>query len=343
MSRVDAHASGTLSARMLARTFALCRRRGHDPSALFLRAGISPGLLADPEARVPYAVVAQLSEAVFALAGDDNFGLHLAEDVQQSGEFDAGMLLLMASESVRAALARMVEHQRYWGDGQRVTSWPRAGGIVLRYVLPGAQGAHARHAHECMMAEIALGLRVLTGQRLCARQVSFQHPAPPSIREHEALFGCVLAFSAEHTEIELDEGVLDTPMPHANAAFCAIFAQQVARALARLPPACSSSAQVRAAVHAALASGRCTLEGTARALAISTRTLQRRLQDEGTSFASVVAEVRRELSVAYLERGMSIAEVATQLGYSDSTAFHHAFRRWHGRSPAERGPLRSGG
>ncbi|MEY4508804.1 MAG: AraC family transcriptional regulator [Pseudomonadota bacterium] len=335
MSRPAAHTSGTLSARMLARTFEFCRRRGHDASPLFLRAGVSPSLLADPEARVPYAVVAQISEGLFLLTGDDNFGLHLAADVQNVGEFDAGLLLLMASESVRAALDRMVEQQRYWGDGQRMTSQPRAGGIALRYQLAGAQGAHARHAHECMMAEVALGLRALTGQPLCARHVSFQHAAPRSTHEHQTLFGCALSFSAEHTEIELDDAVLDTPMPHANAAFCAIFAQQVTRALARLPATCSSSTEVRAAVHAALASGRCTVEGTARALAISTRTLQRRLQDEGTSFAGVVEAVRRELSVAYLERGISIVEVAALLGYADTTAFHHAFRRWHGTSPAE--------
>ena len=335
MKDATVHPGGTLSARLLARTFALCRRRGHDVHALFVQAGVSPDVLADPEARIPYAVVANLSEGVFALTGDENFGLHLAEDVEQTGEFDAGLLLLMASASVRVALERMVQHQRYWGDGQRTTWWPRAGGALVRYELPGAHGAHARHAGECMMAEIALGVRMLTGQALSARAVRFRHAPPQSIAEHERLFGCALEFAAPHTEIDFDDEVLDAPMRHANATFCAIFEQQVQRALARLPAVPCASADVRAALQAALGAGQCTLAGTARALGVSTRTLQRRLSDEGTTFALVLSALRRELGVAYLERGFPIAEVSALLGYADSTAFHHAFRRWNGVSPAQ--------
>jgi AraC-like DNA-binding protein len=61
------------------------------------------------------------------------------------------------------------------------------------------------------------------------------------------------------------------------------------------------------------------------------------LRDEGTSFAEVVDALRREMAVAYLDRGIPIAEVASLLGYADTTAFHHAFRRWTGSSPLGRG------
>ncbi|HEY2734332.1 MAG TPA: helix-turn-helix domain-containing protein, partial [Polyangiales bacterium] len=110
--------------------------------------------------------------------------------------------------------------------------------------------------------------------------------------------------------------------------------EQVLRALARLPTAFSTATDVRAVVQAALASGRCTLAGTARALGISQRTLQRRLREEGTSFAELVGALRRELGAGYLARGIPIAQVASLLGYADTTAFHHAFRRWHGVSPS---------
>jgi AraC-like DNA-binding protein len=64
------------------------------------------------------------------------------------------------------------------------------------------------------------------------------------------------------------------------------------------------------------------------------RTLQRRLREEGTSFAAIVDALRREMALAYLDRRVSIPEVAQLLGYADTTAFHHAFRRWTGSSPA---------
>jgi AraC-like DNA-binding protein len=97
-----------------------------------------------------------------------------------------------------------------------------------------------------------------------------------------------------------------------------------------------ASDDVRAAARAALASGDCTLSSAARALGTSTRTLQRRLEREGTSFGAIVEALRRELATAYLDRGLPIPEVASLLGYADTTAFHHAYRRWTGTSPSRR-------
>ena len=335
--------SGTLAAHMLLRVVEFCRRRGHDGEALCGAVGLSLAFLSEPEARVPYVAVASLTERALELTGDVNFGLHLAQDVQDTANFDLGMLLLMASPTLGTALERFTTNQRYWGDGQRMTMTFGAEGAVLRYVLPGthgsesAQSAYARHSNECALAEVVLGARALTGQSLAPQLVRFSHPMPASTAEHEQVFACPLEFGAPHTELSLDEAALNTKMPHANTAFLSIFEEQMARALARLPELASTSDSVRTAARAALAGGNCTLDGTARALGVSTRTLQRRLQAEGTAFADIVDALRREMAGAYLERGLAIADVATLLGYSDSTAFHHAYRRWTGDSPSRVG------
>ena len=122
-------------------------------------------------------------------------------------------------------------------------------------------------------------------------------------------------------------------MPHANATFFAVFEEQVERALARLPSIAGASETVRAAVRATLAGGDCTLGSTARGLGVGARTMQRRLHAEGTSFAEVVDALRHEMACAYLDRGVSIPQIAALLGYADETAFHHAFRRWTGSTP----------
>lgn len=324
---------GTLSARMLLRVVEFCRTRGHDVRAMCAQAGLTLEALTAPDGRVHYATAARLGQIALEVTRDQNFGLHLATDVRETANFDAGTLLLMASSTVRVALDRMVAHQRYWGDGDRATLRPARNGMTIRYRLPGAEGAYARHADECAMAEIAIGVRVLTGKALNPRLVRFRHSAPRSVEEHCALFGCPIEFEAVHTELVFDDAVLATPMEHANDVFFSIFEQQVDRALARLPVRTRTSEAVRSAIRGALGGGRCTLAGTARALGMSTRTVQRRLHVEGTSFAELVDALRREMAVAYLDRGLSISEVASLLGYSDTTAFHHAFRRWTGSSP----------
>jgi AraC-like DNA-binding protein len=319
---------------MILRVIDFCRARGHDADALCRSMGLSLATLGDPEARVGYNVAALVGERALALTEDDNFGLHLAQDVGRTANFDAGMLLLMASPTVGVALERMVRHQRLWGDGDRVTLARFSGGVTVRYRLRGALGAYARHADECAMAEIALGVRVLSGCDLRPRVVRLRHVAPRALDEHRRVFGCPIEFGAGHTEVELDDAVCETPMQHANAAFFAIFEQQVERALARLPRIAGASETVRAAVRSALASGGCTLAGTARGLGVSTRTMQRRLQAEGTSFASLVDALRHELACAYLDRRVSVPEIAALLGYAEATAFHHAFRRWTGSTTA---------
>jgi AraC-like DNA-binding protein len=74
----------------------------------------------------------------------------------------------------------------------------------------------------------------------------------------------------------------------------------------------------------------------AKALAVSRRTLSRRLGDEGTSFRNILDDVRREFACALLQdRSLSIADVAFFLQYSEPAAFNRSFRRWTGRTPSE--------
>ena len=74
----------------------------------------------------------------------------------------------------------------------------------------------------------------------------------------------------------------------------------------------------------------------AKTLAVSVRTLSRKLGEEGTTYAEVVDGLRRSLALQYLrEPGMSLSQIAWLLGYEGSTSFNHAFKRWTGRSPTE--------
>jgi AraC-like DNA-binding protein len=77
-----------------------------------------------------------------------------------------------------------------------------------------------------------------------------------------------------------------------------------------------------------------SLEGVARSLGVSARTLQRQLRQEGVSFAQLLAELRREMAPSLLQDGQyGVSEVAFLLGYEDPSAFRRAFQRWFGRSP----------
>ena len=74
----------------------------------------------------------------------------------------------------------------------------------------------------------------------------------------------------------------------------------------------------------------------ARALGMSKRTLSRRLQEQGITYRDLVDKLRASLAKCYLkDRNLRMSEIAYLLGYSDLSAFDHAFRRWTGKPPSK--------
>jgi AraC-like DNA-binding protein len=97
----------------------------------------------------------------------------------------------------------------------------------------------------------------------------------------------------------------------------------------------SVRASVESDVQRLLLHGQAHAETVAKALAVSVRTLSRRLSAEGTTFAEVVEQLRRSLALEYLEdSNYTTAQISWLLGYERSTSFNHAFKRWIGRTPS---------
>jgi AraC-like DNA-binding protein len=86
-------------------------------------------------------------------------------------------------------------------------------------------------------------------------------------------------------------------------------------------------------LHEALRSADAHVDIVAARLGLTSRSLQRRLTDEGTTFATVREDVRRELARRYLTEGLPIADISFLLGFSEPSAFFRAFKRWTGETP----------
>jgi AraC-like DNA-binding protein len=112
------------------------------------------------------------------------------------------------------------------------------------------------------------------------------------------------------------------------------FAPELRSRLADLHAAASAAERVRAALLETLPAGDHTMTTVARHLATSPRTLQRQLQDEGTTFQAVLTGTREHLARHYLARSaMTTAEIAYLLAYDDANSFYRAFRTWTGSTP----------
>jgi AraC-like DNA-binding protein len=150
---------------------------------------------------------------------------------------------------------------------------------------------------------------------------------------YERLFDCPILFDAEAIEIHLSSESLDVPLEMSDAEMARICEERCEMILARLGVAGGFVDRVRAE----LLSGPRRfpdLDTVARAMAVSPRTLCRRLNEEGASFRQVLDDVRKSLALDYVESSdLPLQQIAALLGYEEPANFHRAFRKWVGVTP----------
>lgn len=163
--------------------------------------------------------------------------------------------------------------------------------------------------------------------------VAHTHVTLPGAMAYEAFFGVPvikgdvdgLTFSAEDAT---------RPFLTANDKMWSFFEPELRKRMADLNPKSSCRERVRACLLETMAGGHCTMADVADRLAVSQRTLQRRLQDEGTSFQNELNGLREELARHYLTHSRhSNTEIAFLLGYDDPNSFIRAFHLWTGQTP----------
>lgn len=124
------------------------------------------------------------------------------------------------------------------------------------------------------------------------------------------------------------------PFLTANRAMWDIFEPELRRRLADLRGDATFAERSRAVLMEALPSGHAGIEHVARRLSVSSRTLQRRLRGEGTSFKAVVDATRESLARHYLgQTRLTSTEIAFLLGFDEATSFFRACQRWTGTTP----------
>ena len=308
---------------------------GVKPESLYESVNFDASILEDPDSRIPFAQIVALYEKAAELTGDDNFGLHIGENVNLSA-FDVLGYCALNSSTLGAAFARVARYHSIWTDGALFTleSANTTSAIVYRYVetsLP----TH-RQDSEMTLATVTTLCRKIATPDFAPTAVEFQHAAPANISEHRRIFNCAVKFNAPSNRLSFPSSFLSLPIAKADASLCAVLDRHAEELLAKYPPRDSLIDQVRNLIAGEFRGGEPSLERIADHLGLTPRTLQRKLQELGTSYNDVLDQMRRQLAMRYLrEPQMAICEVAYLLGFSESSSFHRAFKRWTGVTPKE--------
>jgi AraC-like DNA-binding protein len=271
---------------------------------------------------------------------DSAFGLHLAE---QADPRDAGILFYVASsaQSLGEALTLFGRYFRIVNEAVRLKLIRKLEGVDVEVEFIGVPRHSVRHNAEFGIAVILKALREVAGRNICPTRTAFAHARNSDLREFERFYLCPVEFGRA-----ANEGALSDLLEFSNDALAIPLLSTDAKLLEALQPFCDTAAKERATakgtlraaveneVEKLLPSGKAKKQTIAKVLALSARTLSRRLADEGTTYEEVVDQLRRTLALQYLkDPGMSISQIASLLGYEGATSFNHAFKRWTGRSP----------
>jgi AraC-like DNA-binding protein len=309
------------------------------------RAAIAPELLAADAARVPAAAFAALWLAVGEALDDEFFGLDSRR--MKVGSFALLCHSLMAQGTVERALRQALRGFALFLDDIGVTL-SVDGAHALLAIDNRIDAADARRfADETLLVMVHGLLCWLAGRRVPLSRLDWGHPRPPHADEYRRMFSTRLSFDHGATLACFDARVLRAATavtPAALQVFLrqapqSVFLKQVHEGGGRGGWAERVRRHLRRDVLQPAAEP-LTLDVLARQLALSPATLRRRLDDEGAGWQALKDEVRRDLAINRLaDPGLSIEQVAAQLGFNDASSFHRAFRKWTGAAP---GAYRSG-
>ncbi|WP_263145584.1 AraC family transcriptional regulator [Pseudomonas sp. RIT-PI-AD] len=307
---------------------------GVDCRRLFRELGLDYAALADADARFPQDAMTRLWERAVALSGDPAIGLNMAKGVRPAAFHVVGYAL-MSSRTLKEGFARLVRYQRIIAEGADLHFRASGDAYVLSLAIHGDRLPPARQSAEASLAYALTFCRWLTGRPITPREVRLQGPAPANPEPYRQVFQAPLVFNADHYGLIFERADMESPLPTANEALAQLHDRFAGEYLARFSES-RVTHQARQVLCRLLPQGEPKRESVAAALHLSQRTLQRRLQEEGSSFQELLDVTRRDLAEQYLAQPkLTLLEIAYLLGFADPSNFFRAFRRWFGITPGE--------
>jgi AraC-like DNA-binding protein len=323
----------SLFAPALSSTWKQIEDAGLDPEPLFLHHGIQKSEIFDPNARVSAAQVDRVIAEAMAEIRDPFFGLREADYFRPAHLGSLGFAWL-ASTNLLEAFRRLNRYAKVINDKLEIALEEGAPTIRIS-VREHRPSADPYQRDAGCLAVLVRMCRFLCGDGWNPVHVSVAHPEPPDASYFYAYFRCPVMFGAEANALEIDSQQAVERIAGANEYLAQLNDHIVVRYIAHRSREDIVS-RVRAAVLDSLGDGQTTEKAVAAQLNMSARQLNRRLKEKNTSFRNLLVECRRELAEQYLsDSSLSLTEISYLLGFSESSSFSRAYRRWTGRSPTQ--------
>ncbi len=289
--------------------------------------------------RIPVGALIELWERAVAVTGRRELPA-LATSYPEPDERSLLALLVSNQPKLGDGIDRL---QRYHPTVSDAYRWAIVDvGSELRVVLSPTGPVH-RFGWQCHTEfeslDMVRGAARLTAGAARPLALRFLHAAPAAdvVDAYASLTGVIPEFGRTQTEIVFPASVRELAIATARPALAGVIENQLDTMLDAIERGAPVSARARAAIGDLLARGTLGVDELAQAVALSRRSLERALEGEGTSAATLIEDERKQRALAWLPV-LSVDEVSARLGYSDARAFARAFKRWTGLAPSQTRP-----
>jgi len=314
----------------LAEIPALLRELGADPTQVLGKAGLPADALDNAEDRILFTEADRLLGECMAATGCSHFGLLVGSRWGLS-YFGALGDVMRYSRTVGEALGYMAVYQRLNSDAGAAFLHQDEGTVSFGYAIYGRDVRYPDQIYDVATGIICNVLRELCGPRWSASEVVLSRREPADHVPYRHHFRAPLRFDQDRSAVRFPAHWLEQTIPCANPN-----RRQTLAAALDAAGSTSLVSDLHRALRLLLLAGKSSGDEVAQTLSLHRRTLNRRLQAEGTTFREVLDEVRFEVARHLLEHTRTpISEIAASLCYAEVSAFMHAFRRWTGNTPAQ--------
>lgn len=332
MNQVHAAKEATFRVGPLVNLASLVSSLGCDPDLIFKQSGFDPEEFQDPDHRLPYLQSSRLLANCVEATGCDELGLLLGQRAETSHLGLAGFLM-RAAPKVDQALRVLVENLDLHDEGGSATLdiGPDYTCFGFAIQLPGLSATE----QICDLSAVMLYkiMQALCGAEWAATSVKLARREPDDWRPYQRFFRTSLFFNSTECSVTFNNQCLKQDSPYADALLYR-YLKHEARQLHELQNH-ELMEKLPAVMRRALLAEQFAARDIANVFGIHERTLHRRLKDAGTSFRSELDKTRKSVSEQLLgSTTLPVCDIASALGYADSSGFIRAFRRWCAVSPS---------